>query len=132
MKKTILLLILTILSANVSAQNAVADDVLSVARKVNNYFMAKYADPTLNTNVGRIRPSSLWTRGVYYEGLMSLYAIDPDQKYIDYTDRWANHHKWTPRNGITTTDADDQCCAQTYIDRYMMTHDNRKIGRAHV
>lgn len=127
MKKTILLLILTILSASVSAQTAVADDVLSVARKVNNYFMAKHADPTLNTNVGRIRPSSLWTRGVYYEGLMSLYAIDPDQKYIDYTDRWANHHKWTPRNGITTTDADDQCCAQTYIDRYMMTHDNRMI-----
>lgn len=127
MKKTILLLILTILSASVSAQTAVADDVLSVARKVNNYFMAKHTDPTLNTNVGRIRPSSLWTRGVYYEGLMSLYAIDPDQKYIDYTDRWANHHKWTPRNGITTTDADDQCCAQTYIDRYMMTRDNRMI-----
>jgi hypothetical protein len=60
-----------------------ANDVLDVARRVNNYFMAKYSDPTLPTNVKKIRPSSLWTRAVYYEGLMALYEIDQDQRYID-------------------------------------------------
>ena len=111
MKKAFILLTMTLITTVVVAQTRSADDVLSVARKVNNHFMAKHADPTLDTNVGRIRPSSLWTRGVYYEGLMALYDIDPDSRYITYTDLWGNYHHWTPRNGITTTDADDQCCA---------------------
>ena len=127
MKKAFILLTMTLITTVVVAQTRSADDVLSVARKVNNHFMAKHADPTLDTNVGRIRPSSLWTRGVYYEGLMALYDIDPDSRYITYTDLWGNYHHWTPRNGITTTDADDQCCAQTYIDRYMMTRDEQMI-----
>jgi rhamnogalacturonyl hydrolase YesR len=91
-------------------------EVLKAAQQTNDYFMKKYADPTVPTNVKRIRPSSLWTRAVYYEGLMALQAVDPQQRYIDYTRRWADFHKWTPRNGTTTCDADDQCCAQTYVE----------------
>ena len=91
-------------------------EVLKAAQQTNDYFMTKYADPTVPTNVKRIRPSSLWTRAVYYEGLMALQAVDPQQRYIDYTRRWADFHKWTPRNGTTTCDADDQCCGQTYVE----------------
>jgi len=91
-------------------------DVLDAVRKANNYFMAKYSDPTIPTNVKRIRPTSLWTRAVYYEGLMALQAIDPQQRYIDYTEKWADFHQWTPRNGVQTCDADDQCCGQTYVE----------------
>ena len=127
MKKTITILMAVICSVTALAQSTSSTDVLKSARNVNDYFMKKYADPTIPTNVGRIRPSSLWTRAVYYEGLMALYEIDPDSRYIDYTDRWAESHKWTPRNGIQTCDADDQCCAQTYLDRYMMTHDAKMI-----
>ena len=96
-------------------------EVLQAAQKTNDYFMTKYNDPTLPTNVNRIRPSSLWTRAVYYEGLMALYGIDPQQRYLDYTAKWADFHKWTPRNGVKTTDADDQCCEQTYIEYYLLT-----------
>ena len=91
-------------------------EVLQAARKTNDYFMAKYADPTEPTNVKRIRPSSLWTRAVYYEGLMALQTLDPQQRYVDYAMRWADFHQWTPRNGVNTCDADDQCCAQTYVE----------------
>ena len=96
-------------------------DVLGTARKTNDYFMTKYSDPTQATNVGKIRPSHLWTRAVYYEGLMALYGIDRQQRYLDYTYQWADFHKWTPRNGVKTTDADDQCCEQTYIEYYLLT-----------
>ena len=106
-----------------------ADDVLGTVRKANNYFMAKYADPTVPTNVKRIRPTSLWTRAVYYEGLMALYEIDKDQRYIDYTDKWASFHQWTPRNGVTTCDADDQCCGQTYLMRYEQAGGEEKIAK---
>lgn len=106
------------------AQTATQAEVLDAARNTNDYFMAKYADPTEPTNVKKIRPSSLWTRAVYYEGLMALYGIDPKNEYIDYTDRWAAFHKWTPRDGTSTRDADNQCCSQTYLDRFMMTGDS--------
>ena len=128
MKKVFLTFMMAVTALMAGAQPADnADQVLAVAKKVNQYFMAKYADPTVPTNVGRIRPSSLWTRAVYYEGLMALYEQDPDPRYIDYTDRWANHHQWTPRNGVKTTDADDQCCGQTYLDRYIATKDSKMI-----
>ena len=113
------------MATTLSAQNT-AQQVLSTTQKVNDYFMAKYADPTLPTNVKKVRPSSLWTRAVYYEGLMALNDIDPQQRYMDYTDRWASFHQWTPRNGIKTCDADDQCCEQTYLMRYTQNK-NEKI-----
>lgn len=113
------------MAATLSAQNT-AQQVLSTTQKVNDYFMAKYADPTLPTNVKKVRPSSLWTRAVYYEGLMALNDIDPQQRYMDYTDRWASFHQWTPRNGFKTCDADDQCCEQTYLMRYTQNK-NEKI-----
>ena len=96
-------------------------DVLQAARLTNDYFMSKYNDPTQATNVRKIRPSHLWTRAVYYEGLMALNEIDPQQRYLDYVHRWADFHQWTPRNGTKTTDADDQCCEQTYIEYYLLT-----------
>ena len=128
MKRIITLLTMASLTMTMTAQTT-ANDVLDVARRVNNYFMAKYSDPTLPTNVKKIRPSSLWTRAVYYEGLMALYEIDQDQRYIDYTDRWASFHQWTPRNGITTCDADDQCCGQTYLMRYDQTKDAKMMSK---
>lgn len=73
--------------------------------------------------------TNLWTRTVYYEGLMALYGVDNDQRYIDYTDRWADFHQWTPRGGIKTTDADNQCCAQTYLKRYEQVGGEEKIVR---
>ena len=127
MKNFIIMGMMLLMAAGSFAQEARKEDVLATARLVNEYFMKKHADPTKATNVGRIRPSSLWTRAVYYEGLMALYEVDADQRYIDYTDRWADFHQWTPRNGIKTCDADDQCCEQTYLDRYMMTHDQKMI-----
>ena len=123
-KATIITFALAFCAIPMIAQNQKATQVLNALRSTNAYFMKKYADPTLPTFVKRERPSSLWTRGVYYEGLMALYDIDKNSAYIDYTDRWANFHKWTPRNGVKTTHADDQCCTQTYLARYDMTKDD--------
>ena len=109
------------LACNSIIMAAAQTAILKTAQKANDYFMAKYSDPTLPTNVNRIRPSSLWTRAVYYEGLMALHAINPQQRYLDYAERWADFHRWTPRYGVTTTNADDQCCAQTYIELNLLT-----------
>ncbi len=89
---------------------------------VNDYFMTRYADPTaVKPYWSRQRnyESNIWTRGVYYEGLMALYSIYPDNKYFDYAMEWGEFHKWGMRNDQTTTrNADNYCCTQTYIDLY--------------
>ena len=121
------LIFLSFLCCHLLAATA-QQDVLEAARKTNDYFMQKYSDPTEVTFVhNKKRPSSLWTRAVYYEGLMALYGIDRQQRYLDYTDRWASFHQWTPRNGVKTCDADDQCCGQTYVERYMQSGGEEKI-----
>ncbi len=125
MKKLFAFCCLAIFSMNMAAQTT-AEEVLNVTRKANDYFMAKYQDPTVPTNVKKIRPSSLWTRAVYYEGLMALQEIDPQQRYLDYATVWADFHKWTPRNGVNTCDADDQCCAQTYYELMAYRNDDPK------
>lgn len=96
---------------------------------VNDYFMEKYADYTQPSYVGRYRPSNIWTRGVYYEGLMALYSILPRETYYEYTFNWADFHKWDYRNGPSTRNADDYCAGQTYIDMYRLSSDPERIRK---
>ncbi len=106
-------------------------ETLQTVLKVNDYFMKKWPDPATPTFVGnKMRPSSLWTRGIYYEGLMALYTILPRAEYYQYMYDWGEAHQWTPRNGATTRDADDYCCSQLYIDMYRLTHQWRMIQNA--
>ena len=86
----------------------------------NDYFMKKWTDVGKTIVTNRERPSNIWTRGVYYEGLMDLYKIDAQKRYLDYAVLWGDFHKWGLRNGIKTRNGDDQCCGQTYIDLYLL------------
>ena len=117
MKKLFLLCLVCCTFSAAQAQQ----EVLQTAQKANDYFMTKYSDPTVPTFVKRMRESNLWTRAVYYEGLMALYGIDPDKRYLDYTKRWVDHHKWMARGGVQATNADNQCCEQTYIEYHQLT-----------
>src|SRR5436305_1792405 len=62
--------------------------VLQKMRLANQYFMDKWPDPGKETVTDKVRPSNIWTRAVYYEGLMALYSIDPQNKYYDYAVDW--------------------------------------------
>jgi len=97
--------------------------------KVNDYFMEKYSNYKAPSNVGRKRPSNIWTRGVYYEGLMALYSILPEKKLYDYAYQWSDFHKWGFRNGSNTRNADDYCAGQTYIDLYRLDKNPKYIRK---
>ena len=78
MKKLLLSFITVTLLSSMSAGSAGAQELpeqketLATIVKVNDYFMKKYADYTLPSFFGRVRPSNIWTRGVYYEGLIAF------------------------------------------------------------
>ena len=92
----------------------------------NKYFMEKWPDPGKVIVTDRSRPSNIWTRAVYYEGLMNLYKLKPDTAYLNYAIRWGEFHKWGMRSGVKTRNADDQCCGQTYLDLFMMDTTKRE------
>jgi unsaturated rhamnogalacturonyl hydrolase len=94
--------------------------IVSDMALANNYFVKKWPDPGTPTNVNKIRSSNLWTRAVYYEGLMALHKISPKPEYFKYAHDWGTFHKWEPRDGLNTRNADNQCCAQTYIELYQL------------
>lgn len=104
-------------------------EILSKMTLANRYFMDKWPDPGQPIVTDRRRPSNIWTRATYYEGLMALYEIDPKQTYYDYAVAWGEAHHWEPAYGGTQTrNADNQCCGQTYIDLYRIDPQPKRIG----
>lgn len=119
-----------ILMAGCSSNNASSidkpekEDILHTLRLTNDYFMEKWSNPGLPVpypSRNREYESNVWTRAYYYEGLIDLWKIDPQQRYIDYALEWGNHHEWKLRsttNGWNTRNADNQCAGQAYIFLY--------------
>jgi unsaturated rhamnogalacturonyl hydrolase len=105
---------------NLESQPLSKEKTMTAMVLANRYFMEKWPDVGKTIITERERPSNIWTRGTYYEGLMALYKLNPDPAYLNYAIRWGEFHKWGLRNGIKTRNGDDQCCGQTYIDLYLM------------
>ncbi len=95
---------------------------LEAMRKANDYFMHKWSDTGIPIVGRKTWPSHIWTRAVYYEGLMALNTIEGKEKYLDYAASWGDAHDWSFRDGIMTRNADNQCAGQTYIDLYELGH----------
>lgn len=97
------------------------DSTFYYASLVNDYFMRTYPDPTANSFVGgKKRNSRIWTRGVYYEGLMAMYRQTPVERWYDYTQEWGDFHKWISNDTSAPTNADFHCCGMAYLDMYML------------
>jgi rhamnogalacturonyl hydrolase YesR len=102
-------------------------DVLKKMTLANAYFMKQWPDPGKEIMTNKLRPSHIWTRGVYYEGLMALYGLDKKKQYYNYAVDWGQKHQWGLRNGATGRNADDQCAGQTYLDLYQIDPQPERI-----
>jgi rhamnogalacturonyl hydrolase YesR len=90
--------------------------VLEVLDRVNQQFAAKWPDPA--ATLPGSRPSNIWTRAVYYEGLLALNAVAPKASYREHVMNWAEHHDWGLR--APASNADNQCAGQAYIELYQL------------
>ena len=129
-KFIITILLLAMLSSFSRAQSLPqASVILSKMELANNYFMAKWPDPGKDIVTDKRRPSNLWTRATYYEGLMGLYYVSKDTTLYQYALNWAQSHNWNPTyDNLTTRDGDHQCCGQTYIELYLLDPSPGKIA----
>jgi unsaturated rhamnogalacturonyl hydrolase len=108
------------LAGELSSQIVSSGKTMESMVLANKYFMEKWPDNGNPIVLNGVHPGNIWSRGVYYEGLMSLYKINPEQTYLKYALDWGEFHKWGLYGGIKTRDADNQCCGQTYIDLYLL------------
>ena len=117
-------------SSSKNIQSTNKSEVLATMELANKYFMDKWPDAGKEIFVpskNRTWPSHIWTRAVYYEGLMALYSIDKKKAYYDYAVDWGNKHQWNLRDGTKTRNGDNQACGQTYIDLYLIDKKQERI-----
>lgn len=131
MNRIFLLFVLLIALTQISIAQVLPEPsaILSKMVLANKYFMDKWPDPGADIVTDKTRPSNLWTRATYYEGLMGLYYVSRDTAYYKYAFDWAKSHDWKPTYGtLTTRDGDHQCCGQTYIELYLLNPSSEKIA----
>lgn len=134
MKKLLITTLTLCMAAAATAQEIPSrKKTLADMVRVNDYFMNKYADPAAVIpyySRKKVYEANIWTRAVYYEGLMALYSVYPENRYYDYAYAWAEAHKWGMRKDNTTTrNADNYCASQTYIDLYRLTPEPKMLTK---
>ena len=102
--------------------------ILAQMHLATSYFQQKWPDVgQVIVSPDKTRPSNIWTRAVFYEGLIELYALDPREADLKYMVDWGNFHHWGLRNGVKTRNADDQACGQVYLDLFAMQGDSARL-----
>lgn len=108
---------------------------IEIVDKVNSHWQANNK-PEVN---------AFWDNAVYFTGNMEAYRLTGNAKYLEYSDKWARHNKWSGATGQDPQKwqyktygegqehvlfADWQVCFQTYADMYAMNPDAYKVARA--
>ena len=123
----VLIALLTCFTQIYAQETPSKKSVLGVMKKTNAYFMKKWPNPGDSITTNKTRPSHIWTRAVYYEGLMDFYKVSPKKTYVNYAVEWGENHHWGLHGGIGTRNADNQCCGQTYLDLYEINKHPERI-----
>ena len=129
MKKTGLIAWLLMVAVAGQGQTVTLDgtEVMTTAEKVAGYFLSHYPDVGANSYVGgKTRNSRIWTRGVFYEGLLNMYREQPRSEWLKYAVDWGEFHEWYSCTDSQKRHADFQCCGQAYLQLYMMAPTEQK------
>lgn len=135
MKKILFLFFALFLSLPVFSQDKLPprEKTLRTLIKVNDYYLKNHPDPLKDIpyySRNRVYEGNIWTRAIYFEGLMALHSIFPDNKLYDYAYEWGDGFKWGMRKDQTfTRNADNYCCGQIYVDLYRLTPEPKMLTK---
>ena len=101
--------------------------ILSDMALANRHFTNEWPTPGCASCLSGGHPTSIWTRGTYFEGSLALYRINHDTNIYNYAVHWGAFTNWALRYGDTDTSPDDQCAGQEYIELYGF--DNSQTNR---
>jgi rhamnogalacturonyl hydrolase YesR len=93
------------------------DSIISICSRVGGCRMNTFGAKSLD---------NLWQNGVYFTGVMALYKMTGNQKYLDSSTVWAQARNWDRGNSTTSNPnnvprdfADNHACCQTYCELFM-------------
>ncbi|KAA6299867.1 MAG: hypothetical protein EZS26_003993, partial [Candidatus Ordinivivax streblomastigis] len=101
---------------------------------VNDHWQATHPEPA----------NAFWHPATYHTGNMAAYFATGDEKYRQYSERWAEKNEWKGAKSGNKSEwkynygetnkhvlfGDWQICFQTYIDLYNLQPEEKKIARA--
>lgn len=133
MKNYLFLVLMVLVSVQVSARKISRSELISIIEKVNNNWQKSHPDPG----------NPFWDNAAYHTGNMEAYFVTGNEAFRKYSENWAIKNNW---KGATSNDksqwkysygekpeyvlfGDWQICFQTYIDLYNLSPDPIKIAR---
>jgi len=118
MKKLITTIwLLFVVAISIAQELPSKSEIISSMRLVNEHWISTHPDPGHRG----------WDRAVYFTGNQDFYKVYPYYQYLDYSYQWAEKHNWNIDAGIYSTNADQQCAGQLYIDLYRLDPQAEKI-----
>jgi unsaturated rhamnogalacturonyl hydrolase len=88
--------------------------------------MRLVADHWLSTHTSQ--GDNLWANATFMSGLIALYRLTLDSRYLTYATTWAQNYSYGLSGGTTTRSADNQCAGQAYLDLYEIAPAAGKIS----
>jgi rhamnogalacturonyl hydrolase YesR len=83
-------------------------NVLAMMRKVADWQLGQGGTGAID-----------WIHGAMWTGIFATYQATGDAKYLAAVKAWGQAANWGLGGGVTTN-ADNQCAAQTYFDTYLL------------
>ena len=101
-------------------------ETTSIARKVYK-VQVKNLRTTFTRLSGRCARilNNGWIRSVFFCGVMAIWQVTDDKKYLEAALKWAEENDWLP--GPHPRLADDHCVGQIYTELYLIYKDNKMI-----
>jgi unsaturated rhamnogalacturonyl hydrolase len=84
-----------------------------VMREVNDHWLSTHPDPG----------DAAWERATYFIGNLAAADALGEPRYLDYTLRWAERHRYQIHGDTTTRNADNHAAGQVYLALYERTPD---------
>src|SRR5271170_1194854 len=94
--------------------------ILSDMVLANHHFTNEWPTPGCSSCLSGGHPTTIWTRGTYFEGDLALYRINQDTNIYNYAVQWGAFPSWGLRSGDTDTSPDDQCAGGEYVELYQL------------
>ncbi|WP_328990198.1 glycoside hydrolase family 88 protein [Kribbella sp. NBC_01245] len=95
-------------------------EIVAVARRVADQWISSHSNSGDNG----------WARATFFSGLMALYRLTREPRYLNYARAWAEKHAYGIRSGVTTRHADNHNAIQAYVDLYEIEPSANKIAAA--
>ena len=99
MRKTFIVMLLAAMTNCMAAEtedvSLNSDEIMATAEKVAGYFIRTNPDVGADSYVGgKTRNSRIWTRGVFYEGLLNMEREQHHEDWLKYSVDWGDFHNW--------------------------------------